>query len=105
MVPEVSGRTSGSSHMLTLYVTGMSPRSTEAVSAVTAVCDEALPGSYDLEIVDLYEQPERAQRDGVAVAPTLVRALPLPVRRIVGNLGDVARIRSGLGLAAAGGRP
>jgi circadian clock protein KaiB len=75
-------------YALTLFVTGITPRSMRAVANVRAYCDAELSGRYDLEIVDLYEHPERAQPSNVIVSPTLVRANPRPVRLLVGDMSD-----------------
>lgn len=85
-------------YVLRLYVTGLTPRSTEAIATLRAVCEEHLPGRYDLEVIDLYEHPEVAQDERIIAAPTLVKELPLPERRLVGNLADVERILVGLNL-------
>lgn len=73
---------------LTLFVTGSTPRSLLAVANVRRLCDEAVPGEYDLEVVDLYEHPERAQPANVLVSPTLVRHTPIPVRLLIGDMSD-----------------
>lgn len=88
-------------YVLRLYVTGMSPRSTAAVAAIKHVCEEHLPGSYELEVVDLYRSPELARREQVVAAPTLVKSEPAPERRLIGNLSDHLRLLRGLGLSAA----
>jgi circadian clock protein KaiB len=85
-------------YVLRLYVTGMTPRSTEAVAAVTDVCQALLAGRYDLEVVDLYQDPVRAKDAQVIAAPTLVRESPPPLRRLIGDLSDPERIRRGLNL-------
>ena len=85
-------------YALKLYVTGMTPRSTQAVSAVKDVCQDLLDGDYDLEVVDLYADPGRAADEQVIAAPTLVRQSPPPVRRLIGNLADRERVRKGLQL-------
>lgn len=86
-------------YVLRLYVAGMSPRSTAAVAAVKSVCEEHLAGRYDLEVIDLYRSPERAQPEQVVAAPTLVKHRPPPERRLVGNLSDLPRVLRGLSLA------
>ena len=85
---------------LTLYVSGASPRSAQALDTVRRVCDEALPGQVDLRVVDVAEDPDLAGEDQVLAVPTLVRQRPAPVRRLVGDLSDVDRVRAGLDLAA-----
>ena len=85
---------------LTLYVSGASPRSAQALDTVRRVCDEALPGQVDLQVVDVAEHPGLAGEDEVLAVPTLVRQRPAPVRRLVGDLSDLDRVRTGLDLAA-----
>jgi circadian clock protein KaiB len=85
---------------LTLYVSGASPRSAQALDTVRRVCDEALPGQVDLQVVDVAEDPDLAGEDQVLAVPTLVRRRPPPVRRLVGDLADIGRVRAGLDLAA-----
>lgn len=83
---------------LTLYVNGASPRSATAIEAVRKVCAEELAGRSDLQIVDVRDAVELARSDQVLAIPTLVKRLPAPVRRLVGDLEDVERLRSGLDL-------
>lgn len=85
-------------YVLRLYVTGMSPGSTAAVAVVRSICDDLLEDRHDLEVIDLYRTPQRAARDRVVAAPTLVRQQPLPMRRLVGDLADRRRVVQGLEL-------
>lgn len=91
--------------LLTLYVSGASPRSAEAIDTVRRICDEDLAGRVELQIVDVSEQPAPAIDDGIVAVPTLVKRRPLPMRRLVGNLADADRVRAGLGLEPDGQRP
>ncbi len=84
--------------MLRLYVTGLTPRSTRAINAVREVCAQQLAGKFDLEIIDVYQQPARILQDHVVAIPTLVRQLPGPTRYIVGDMTDRQRLLKGLGL-------
>lgn len=77
---------------LRLYVAGKAPNSVRAIRNITAICDANFPGDHELEIVDLLEHPRRALDDGIIVTPTLLKLLPLPVRRVVGNLTDTAQV-------------
>jgi circadian clock protein KaiB len=77
---------------LTLFITGITPRSLRAIANVRAFCEEELAGNCDLEIVDLYQNPERAAPSNVIVCPTLVRSLPRPVRLLFGDLSDAAKL-------------
>jgi circadian clock protein KaiB len=88
-------------YLLRLYVAGLTPRSTRAISALRALCDEYIEGQYRLEVFDLYQQPELARRAQLLAAPTLVKELPLPVRRLIGDLSDKHLVLRGLGLGPA----
>jgi len=79
-------------YALTLFVTGVTPRSLRAIANVRAFCESDLPNRYDLEIVDLYEHPERAQPANVVVSPTLVRSSPEPVKLLFGDMSDKAQL-------------
>src|SRR5690606_7367868 len=78
--------------LLRLYISGMTPRSSEAMVTLRELCDGPLAGRCELEVIDLYEHPELAAEDGVRAAPAVVRKLPEPVLRIVGDLADPERI-------------
>lgn len=81
-----------------LYVTGQSPKSMTALGNIHRLCEEHLAGNYDIELVDLMLQPERAQQDQILAVPTLVRYLPQPVKRIIGDLSDYERTLRNLDL-------
>jgi circadian clock protein KaiB len=85
---------------LRLYVTGMTPRSTRAITAVRALCEEFLRGRYDLEVIDVYQQPDLSQREQIVATPTLIKKGPAPSRRLIGDMSDRARLLAGLGLPA-----
>ena len=85
-------------YILRLYVTGMTPRSTQAFAAIKTLCEEHLAGRYELEVVDLYQHPHLAREEQVIAAPTLVKQMPAPLRRLVGDLSDVERMLAGLDL-------
>ena len=87
---------------LTLYVSGASPRSAQAVETVRRLCDEELAGQVELEVVDVADEPDLVERDGIVAVPTLVKRLPAPPRQLVGDLGDIDRVRAGLDLALPG---
>ena len=91
-------------YVLRLYVTGMTPRSTRAVENVRTICEEHLHGRYDLEVIDLYQHPSLAREEQIIAAPTLVKKLPAPLRRLVGNLSQEDRVLSGLDLHRTTGR-
>jgi len=84
---------------LRLFVTGMTPRSTDAISQTIAVCEEYLAGRYDLEVIDIYQQPKLAQLEQIVATPTLVKKLPLPLCRLVGDLSNKQRLMIALGVS------
>ena len=84
---------------LTLYVSGASPRSAQALETVRRLCDEELPGQVELQVVDVADEPALAARDRIVAVPTLVKRLPAPPCQLVGNLADVDRLRAGLDLS------
>ena len=92
----------GEGWALTLYVNGASAKSIEAIETVRRICDEELSGRVDLEIVDVQQRPALVLRDQIVAVPTLVKRLPGPLRRIVGDLSDAARLRIGLDLGPVG---
>jgi circadian clock protein KaiB len=88
-------------YVLRLYITGMTPRSAEAIHRIKAVCEEHLSGRYELEVIDIYQHPTLAKGDQIIATPTLIKKLPLPLRRFVGDLSDKERVLLGLDLRAA----
>ncbi len=88
----------GTHYVLRLYVAGMTPRSQKAIENIKEICETYLPGRYDLEVVDVYQQPERAKEAQVVAAPTLVKRLPLPLRKLIGDMSDTDRVLIGLGV-------
>jgi circadian clock protein KaiB len=87
---------------LCVYVTDNSPKSLRAVANLRAACEEHLPGRYQIEIVDVLENPRRAAADQILAAPTVVRRLPVPIRKLVGDLSDSDRLLIGLELRSVG---
>jgi circadian clock protein KaiB len=88
-------------YVLRLYVSGMTPRSARAVKNLQAICDEYLEGRYDLEVVDIYQQPVLTKGEQIIAAPTLIKKLPLPMRRIIGDMSNKERVLLGLDLVRA----
>lgn len=84
--------------LLRLYVTGLTPRSTQAIDSIKDICEAELKGRYQLEVVDLAKQPELAKEENIIAAPTLVKKLPLPLRRLIGDLSNKDRVLIGLDL-------
>ncbi len=85
-------------HLLRLYVAGMTPQSRRAVANIKQICEDHLAGQYRIEIVDLLENPQLAAGDQILAIPTLVRHLPPPVRKIIGDLSNTERVLVGLDL-------
>ena len=85
-------------YLLRLYVSGTTPRSLTAVSNIKKICEEHLQGRYDLEVVDIYQQPTLAKGEQIIAAPTLIKKLPLPLRKFIGDMADRERILVGLEL-------
>ena len=85
---------------LRLYVAGQTPKSLTAFSNLKKLCEEHLPGRYQIEIVDLTKQPHLAQNDQIVALPTLVRKLPEPIKRVIGDLSNLERVMVGLELRA-----
>ena len=83
-------------YVLRLYVTGSTPKSARAIRNIQAICEEKLQGRYELEVIDIYQHPGRLKPEQIVVAPTLVKSLPLPVRRIIGDLSNTERVLVGL---------
>ena len=88
--------------MLRLYVSGMTSRSRRAIDNIRQLCEEHLAGRYDLEVVDIYQQPGLAKDAQVIAAPTLVKTLPPPLRKIIGDMADPGRVMVVLGIVAKG---
>jgi circadian clock protein KaiB len=89
--------------VLKLYVSGMTPRSRRAITNLQRLCDEFLAGRHALEIIDIYQQPALAKAAQIVAAPTLVKSLPLPLRRLIGDLSDPGRLLLVLGAEASVG--
>lgn len=83
---------------LRLFVTGSTPRSARAIANMRKICEENLSGRYELEVVDVYENPEATRELQIIATPTLVKILPEPLRRIIGDLSNEERVLAGLNL-------
>ena len=86
---------------LRLYVAGQTPKSLTAFSNLKKICEDHLKGRYSIEVVDLVEQPQLSKGDQILAIPTLVRKLPQPMRKIIGDLSDTQRVLVGLDLRSA----
>jgi circadian clock protein KaiB len=87
-------------YVLRLYVAGMTSRSKLAIANIKEICEEHLKGRYDLEIIDVYQQPVLAKGEQIIAVPTLVKQLPLPLRRFIGDMTKTEKILLGMDLIA-----
>ena len=85
-------------YALRLYVAGMTPRSLRAIANIKEICEEHLKGLYDLQVIDLYQQPVLAKGEQIIALPTLSKKLPPPLRRMIGDLADREQVLIGLDL-------
>lgn len=83
-------------YVLRLYVAGQTPKSSQAITNIKNICEEHLKDHYELEVVDIYQQPVLAKGEQIIAVPTLVKKLPLPLRRFIGAMADKERILIGL---------
>ena len=97
-IPADNARGLMQKYSLCLYIAGATPRSMRAVANLKKICAEYLHDNYTLDVVDLYQQPQLAEGEQIIAVPTLIRKLPLPVRRIVGDLSDTVRVLAVLDL-------
>ena len=88
----------GERYILRLYVAGMTSRSARAVENVRSFCEKHLEGRYDLQVIDVYQQPALAKSEQLIAAPTLIKKLPLPLRRLIGDMSNEDRVLVGLDL-------
>jgi circadian clock protein KaiB len=85
-------------YILRLYITGATKRSVLAIANLKKICKEYLEGRYELEVIDLYQMPSLAKDEQIIAAPTLIKKLPLPFRRIIGDMSNVEKVLLGLDL-------
>ena len=85
-------------YVLRLYITGASPNSIRALTNIKEICEEHLKGRYQLEIVDVYQQADIAEKEQLVALPLLIKKLPLPEKRLIGDLSDTEKVLKGLGL-------
>ena len=95
------GKTKRPRYELRLYVAGQTNKSLEALGNLKRICDEHLAGKYRIEVIDLVKNPQLAQGDQIIAIPTLVRKLPPPIKKIIGNLSDTLRVLVGLDVRPA----
>ncbi|HTD87569.1 MAG TPA: circadian clock KaiB family protein [Candidatus Binatia bacterium] len=88
----------GRVYRFSLFVSGATPKSARAITNIKSICEKHLGGKYKIEVIDVYQQPERLSSDQVVAVPTLVKQSPLPVRKFIGDLSDTHRVVNGLGV-------
>ena len=92
-------------YVLRLYVTGMTSKSTRTIASVRKLCEKHLPGRYELDVIDIYQQLKLAKGEQIIATPTLVKKLPLPIRKLIGDMSDTERFLVGIGLKPTGMNP
>ena len=85
-------------YQLRLYVAGQTPKSLAAFANLRKICEEHMPGQYEIEVIDLLKKPQLASGDQILAIPTLVRKLPQPIKKIIGDLSNTERVLVGLDL-------
>jgi circadian clock protein KaiB len=85
-------------YVFRLYVTGMTPKSTRAIANVQKLCEQYLTGAYELKVIDIYQQPQLAKGEQIIATPTLVKKLPLPLRKLIGDMSNRERFLIGIDL-------
>jgi len=98
-----TGETKTEKYVLRLYVTGMTPKSTRAISNLKKICEEHLGGRYDLQVIDIYQQPTLAKGEQIVATPTLIKKLPLPLRKLIGDMSNTEKILLGLDMKKRNG--
>ena len=91
-------------YLLRLYVAGSTPQSVRAIENITKICEAHLKGRYELEVIDLYQNPHLAHGEQIIAAPTLIKKLPGPLRRIIGDLSNTDRVLVGLDITEVEGK-
>jgi circadian clock protein KaiB len=85
-------------YILKLYVTGKTPRSQMAITNLKTICEREMKGEYEIIVIDVLEQPELAEQDKILATPTLIKQLPVPIRRIIGDISKTEKVLLGLDL-------
>lgn len=88
-------------YMLRLFTSGTTPRSTRALQNLREICETDLEGNYELEVVDIYQEPGRATESDIIAAPTLIKDEPLPIKRLIGDLSDRPKVLLSLAVGRA----
>jgi circadian clock protein KaiB len=97
-----NGKREKKRYVLKLYVAGITSRSNQAITNVRQICEDHLKGRYQLEVIDIYQQPTLAKGEQIIAVPTLIKKLPPPLRRFIGSMADTDRILIGLDLIPRG---
>jgi circadian clock protein KaiB len=98
IIPHIPKDIVEETYILRLFVTGILPNSVRAVKNANAICQKYLNGRYDLEIIDIYQQPSLALTEDIIVVPVLIKKFPLPEERVIGDLSDIDKVLKGLDL-------
>ncbi|MGB9927033.1 MAG: circadian clock KaiB family protein [Methanosarcina sp.] len=85
-------------YILHLYVAGMGPKSVQAIENLKRICEEYMPGKYQLEVIDIYQHPVFAKDGQIVTAPTLIKELPLPLKKLIGSMSNTERVLVGMDL-------
>ncbi len=91
-------------YVLHLYVAGMGPKSIRAMDNIKHICEEYMPGKYKLEVIDIYQHPVFAREGQIVAAPTLIKELPPPLRKLIGSMEDTERVLLGMDLKSKTGK-
>ena len=95
---KAAARQDPATYVFRLYVAGMTPKSTQAIASIRELCKKHLAGRYELEVIDIYQQPELTREEQIIASPTLIKKLPLPLRRFIGDMSDTDKFLVGIDL-------
>ena len=95
---EALAKTGDGKYVLRLFVAGMGTKSMQAIDNIKRICEEYLPGKYQLEVIDIYQYPIFAKEGQIVAAPTLIKELPPPLRKLIGSMADTERVLVGIDL-------
>lgn len=95
-IEKAASRLGKGRYLLRLYVAGTTPRSTKAIANLKSICEEHLADRYDLEVIDIYQQPALGKGEQIIAVPTLIKKLPLPMRKLIGDMSDMEKVLFGL---------
>jgi circadian clock protein KaiB len=94
----VNGKRKNGDYVFRLYVTGASPNSLRAIANTKVICEEYIKDNYELEVIDVYQQPVVAARENIVALPLLIKKMPLPEKRLIGDMSELERVLKGIGL-------